>query len=212
MGRPENNVGHRILKKHIMELIFATNNLHKIAEIRPLLPSSIRLKTLREAGIEQDIPEPYATLEENAREKSRVIYSLTGLPCFSEDTGLEVVALNGAPGVHTARYAGPTAGAKENISKLLQELQHENNRKARFRTVISLILNEKEYQFEGICEGQISKNPSGKQGFGYDPVFIPDGSEICFADMSLEEKQHYSHRRKATDKLVDFLLLEATKL
>lgn len=195
-----------------MELIFATNNLHKIAEIQPLLPPSIQLKTLRQAGIEQDIPEPYDSLEENASEKSRVIHSITGANCFSEDTGLEVKALGGAPGVQTARYAGVNAGAKENIGKLLEVLRNENDRRARFRTVISLILNGKEYQFEGICEGRISEQPSGNQGFGYDPIFIPNGSERCFADMTLEEKQQYSHRRKATDKLVDFLLVEATKL
>ena len=195
-----------------MELIFATNNLHKIAEIQPLLPASIRLKTLKQAGIEQEIPEPHDSLEANASEKSRVIHSITGANCFSEDTGLEVVALNGAPGVKTARYAGSSAGAKENINKLLDVLRNENDRRARFRTVISLILNGKEFQFEGICEGRISKQPNGNQGFGYDPVFIPNGSERCFADMTLEEKQQYSHRRKATDKLVDFLLVEATKL
>jgi len=195
-----------------MELIFATNNLHKIAEIQPLLPATIRLKTLKQAGIEQEIPEPHDSLEANASEKSRVIHSITGANCFSEDTGLEVVALNGAPGVKTARYAGSTAGAKENINKLLDVLRNENDRRARFRTVISLILNGKEFQFEGICEGRISEQPSGNQGFGYDPVFIPNGSDRCFADMTLEEKQQYSHRRKATDKLVDFLLVEATKL
>jgi XTP/dITP diphosphohydrolase len=195
-----------------MELIFATNNLHKIAEIQPLLPASIHLKTLKQAGIEQEIPEPHDSLEANASEKSRVIHSITGANCFSEDTGLEVVALNGAPGVKTARYAGSTAGAKENINKLLDVLRNENDRRARFRTVISLILNGKEFQFEGICEGRISELPSGNQGFGYDPVFIPNGSDRCFADMTLEEKQQYSHRRKATDKLVDFLLVEATKL
>lgn len=195
-----------------MELIFATNNLHKIAEIQPLLPATIRLKTLKQAGIEQEIPEPHDSLEANASEKSRVIHSITGANCFSEDTGLEVVALNGAPGVKTARYAGSSAGAKENINKLLEVLLNENDRRARFRTVISLILNGKEFQFEGICEGRISEQPSGNQGFGYDPVFIPNGSDRCFADMTLEEKQQYSHRRKATDKLVDFLLVEATKL
>lgn len=195
-----------------MELIFATNNLHKIAEIQPLLPATIRLKTLKQAGIEQEIPEPHDSLEANASEKSRVIHSITGANCFSEDTGLEVVALNGAPGVKTARYAGSSAGAKENINKLLDVLRNENDRRARFRTVISLILNGKEFQFEGICEGRISEQPSGNHGFGYDPVFIPNGSDRCFADMTLEEKQQYSHRRKATDKLVDFLLVEATKL
>ncbi len=195
-----------------MELIFATNNQHKIAEVRPLLPESIQLKTLKEAGISQDIPEPYETLEENASEKSRVIHALTGKNCFSEDTGLEVIALKGAPGVKTARYAGPDADAMDNIRKLQEALSHETDRRARFRTVISLILNGKEYQFEGICEGQIAKEISGNQGFGYDPIFIPEGTDRCFADMSLEEKQEYSHRRKATDKLVGFLAEQATNI
>jgi XTP/dITP diphosphohydrolase len=191
-----------------MDLIFATNNRHKIDEIAPLLPAPIRLITLAEAGIHQDIPEPHDTLEANAREKSTVIHRLTGRSCFSEDTGLEVDALNGAPGVKTARYAGENAGAADNIRLLLSNLQGEKNRKARFRTVISLILNEKEYLFEGICEGRISENPSGAKGFG----FIPDGADKPFAEMPLEEKQVFSHRRKATDQLVDFLLSEATKL
>ena len=195
-----------------MELIFATNNQHKIAEVRPLLPESIQLKTLKEAGINQDIPEPYETLEENASEKSRVIYALTGKNCFSEDTGLEVIALKGAPGVKTARYAGPDAHAMDNVRKLQEALSQETDRRARFRTVISLILNGKEYQFEGICEGQIAKEISGNQGFGYDPIFIPEGTDRCFADMSLEEKQEYSHRRKATDKLVGFLAEQATNI
>ncbi|KYP16072.1 RdgB/HAM1 family non-canonical purine NTP pyrophosphatase [Flavihumibacter sp. CACIAM 22H1] len=195
-----------------MELIFATNNRHKIEEIRPLLPIDIQLKTLEEAGIGQDIPEPHPSLEENAREKSGVIHRLTGRNCFSEDTGLEVTALKGAPGVKTARFAGPDASAEENIRLLLEKLGQEKDRSARFRTVISLILDGKEYQFEGICEGRISEHPSGNRGFGYDPVFIPEGASRCFADMSLEEKQVYSHRRKATDQLVDFLVEQATKL
>ncbi|WP_290792903.1 RdgB/HAM1 family non-canonical purine NTP pyrophosphatase [Flavihumibacter sp. UBA7668] len=199
-------------QKPTMELIFATNNRHKIDEIRPLLPAAIKLRTLREAGIEQDIPEPHPSLEENAREKSIVIYNLVKTNCFSEDTGLEVRALNGAPGVKSARYAGENAVPEQNIQKLLAALQNEKDRSARFRTVISLILNGKEYQFEGICEGRISETPSGISGFGYDPVFIPDGATQCFAEMSLEEKQVFSHRRKATDQLVDFLLEEATKL
>lgn len=195
-----------------MELIFATNNRHKIDEIAPLLPASIKLITLAEAGIHKDIPEPHNTLEENAREKSTVIYRLTGQSCFSEDTGLEVAALQNQPGVKTARYAGENARPADNIQLLLKNLHQEKKREARFRTVISLILKGTEYQFEGICEGRISTQASGQQGFGYDPVFIPEGAEKCFAEMSLEEKQVFSHRRKATDQLVDFLLSEATKL
>lgn len=195
-----------------MELIFATNNQHKVAEVQPLLPENIQLITLSQAGINIDIPEPHDTLEANALEKSGVIYEMTGKSCFSEDTGLEVDALKGAPGVKTARYAGENATAQDNIAKLLHALQDENNRNARFRTVISLILNGREVQFEGICTGKIALEPGGKQGFGYDPVFIPDGAAVPFAEMTLEEKQVYSHRRKATDQLVDFLLREATKL
>jgi XTP/dITP diphosphohydrolase len=188
-----------------MQIVFATNNVHKIQEIQHILPLSIQLVTLKEGGINIEIPEPHDTLEANAREKSMTIYRLTGKDCFSEDTGLEVEALGGEPGVKSARYAGDQANAAENTRKLLQKLGNNTQRQAQFRTVISLILAGKEYQFEGICKGQITLAPSGDNGFGYDPVFIPDGETRTFGDMSMAEKKQFSHRRKATDQLVSFL-------
>lgn len=185
-------------------LIFATNNKYKADEIRYALHGGIEVITLREAGLEIDIPEPYDTLAENAREKSSVIYTLTGKNCFSEDTGLEVFSLNGEPGVKSARYAGD-GDSRSNIRKLLEKLGDNNERNARFRTIISLLIGNNEYQFEGICEGQISTIEKGAGGFGYDSVFIPDGSYKTFAEMSMDEKNQYSHRKKATDKLINFL-------
>ena len=186
-------------------LIFATNNQHKVDEIRKVLGDIFDVITLKEAGITIDILEPYNTLEENATEKSKTIYSLTGKDCFSEDTGLEVETLNREPGVKSARYAGENRSDNDNIQKLLSNLVNESNRRARFRTVISLIREGKEHQFEGICEGTITTEPRGEKGFGYDPIFIPDGSEKTFAEMSIEEKNKYSHRKKATEKLINFL-------
>lgn len=187
-------------------LIFATNNQHKVEEIRRVLGSRFHIITLQEAGIDIDIPEPHATLEENAREKAMVIHLLTGKNCFSEDTGLEIEALNGEPGVKSARYAGDGRDFSANIDKLLDKLAGATNRKARFRTVISLLLENKEYQFEGICNGQIIAGRRGTNGFGYDPVFIPDGSEKTFAEMDMEEKNRFSHRKKAMEKLIQFLI------
>lgn len=187
------------------ELIFATNNEHKITEIQAAVGRDIRIITLQEAGIDIDIPEPHPTLEENAREKARTIHRLTGKNCFSEDTGLEVEALNGEPGVNSARYAGAKRSSEDNIRLLLEKLGENPNRKARFRTIISLILKGEEFLFEGICPGSIAMDESGNRGFGYDPVFIPDGSRKTFAEMSLEEKGRYSHREKASKKLVSFL-------
>jgi XTP/dITP diphosphohydrolase len=188
-----------------MTLIFATNNEHKARELNAVVGDSIKVITLKEAGITIDIPEPHDSLEENANEKSKTIYALTGADCFSEDTGLEVRALNGEPGVHSARYAGEDKAFEKNIEKLLQNLEQHEDRTARFRTVISLIIDGKEKQFEGVCTGRITKEKKGIQGFGYDPVFIPDGSQKTFGEMGLEEKSSFSHRRKATEKLVAFL-------
>ena len=187
------------------QLIFATNNQHKANEINAILGTAFKVCTLREAGIEIDIPEPHATLEENAREKSSTIYQLTARDCFSEDTGLEVEALGGAPGVKSARYAGEHCNTDDNIEKLLAELANQENRKARFRTVISLIENGTEKQFEGICEGAIDWKKNGEQGFGYDPIFIPSGATNSFATMSIDEKNKYSHRKKAVEKLIAYL-------
>jgi XTP/dITP diphosphohydrolase len=176
-----------------------------VKEIRSALPENISIITLREAGIDMDIPEPHETLEENAAEKARTIFRLTGLDCFSEDTGLEVTALDNAPGVHSARYAGDEKSFDRNTEKLLANLEGKTDRSARFRTVICLILQGKEHYFEGRCEGRIAGEPGGSQGFGYDPVFIPEGSDKTFAQMGMAEKNRFSHRKKATDMLVVFL-------
>ncbi|OIR14263.1 Non-canonical purine NTP pyrophosphatase [mine drainage metagenome] len=186
-------------------LIFATNNQHKVDEIKKVIGDAFNIITLKDAGIEIDIPEPHDSLEKNASEKSSVIHQLTNQNCFSEDTGLEVEALNGEPGVKSARYAGEGKNFQDNIDKLLKNLAGKVNHNARFRTVISLILNNKEYLFEGICEGKIVADQKGENGFGYDPVFIPNGSDKTFAEMTMEEKAVFSHRRKATDKLIEFL-------
>ena len=188
-----------------MNLIFATNNQHKVDEIRAVTPSSFQIMTLKEAGIDIDIPEPHDTLQENAREKAETIYQLTGTNCFSEDTGLEVFSLNGEPGVRSARYAGDDKSFQKNIDKLLHQLKDKENREAQFRTVICLLMDGKEHFFEGICRGKIIAAQKGNEGFGYDPVFVPDGADKTFADMSLAEKNRLSHRRKAADQLVLFL-------
>ena len=188
-----------------MKLIFATNNQHKADEIRSAVGNDLQIITLKEAGIEIDIPEPYNTLEENASGKSKTIFEMTASNCFSEDTGLEVAALKGAPGVKSARYAGENRSFDANIEKLLLNLAGNPDRSARFRTVISLLTDGKETLFEGICEGSIIEEKRGTQGFGYDPVFIPTGSDKTFAEMSMDEKNQFSHRKKATEKLVAFL-------
>lgn len=188
-----------------MNLIFATNNQHKVDEIRAVLGDQFTIRSLRDAGIDIDVPEPHDTLEANATEKSTVIYRLTHINCFSEDTGLEVYALNGAPGVKSARYAGEGRSFDQNIEKLLQNLKDKPDWRARFRAVISLIIDGKETLFEGICEGKIIPEKRGNLGFGYDPVFVPKGSDKTFAEMDLAEKTQYSHRSKAVEKLVVFL-------
>jgi len=185
-------------------LIFATNNQHKVNEIKYILGDSFHINSLKDAGIDIDIPEPHDSLEANATEKSTVIFALTGMDCFSEDTGLEVAALQGAPGVKSARYASGESFI-DNNHKLLFSLGGESNRTAQFRTIISLIFNGKEYQFEGICKGNILTEKKGSEGFGYDPLFVPDGAEKTFAEMSMDEKSIYSHRKKATEKFIDFL-------
>jgi XTP/dITP diphosphohydrolase len=189
-------------------LIFATNNQNKVEEIKSLTGNSFQIVSLQEAGIDIDIPEPHDTLEANATEKSRTIFKLTGEDCFSEDTGLETEAINGEPGVKSARYAGEGRNFKDNIDKLLLRLNEAQNRKARFRTVISLIINGKERLFSGICEGNITYQPKGEKGFGYDSVFVPFGDTRTFAEMSLEEKNKFSHRKKAFDELMQFLCKE----
>lgn len=190
----------------MQKLIFATNNQHKTEEIRSLLKGRFDILTLAEAGIDIDIPEPHHTLEENAKEKAITIYNLTGTSCFGEDTGLETNALNGEPGVKSARYAGENREPAANTKKLLEKLAGKTDRSAQFRTVISLILNGNSYQFEGLCEGHIAEEPRGEKGFGYDPVFIPLGSRSTFAEMPQSEKNTYSHRGKAMEKLIEFLI------
>ncbi len=188
-----------------MKIIFATNNKNKVEEIKHLSHQKFEIFTLQEVGIDIDIPEPHDTLEANATEKSSTIYKLTNQAVFSEDTGLEVHALGGAPGVKSARYAGEGRNMQDNIDKLLHELKDKPSRAAQFRTVVSLIIGGKEYQFEGICKGHITNEMDGTNGFGYDPVFIPEGSNTTFANMDIAEKNKFSHRKKAVQQLIDFL-------
>ena len=190
-------------------LIFATNNQHKVDEIKSIVGKDFDVITLKDAGIDIDIPEPHDTIAANASEKSITIHKLTNKNCFSEDTGLEVEALNGEPGVKSARYAGDAKNFQANIDKLLYNLEGKSNRNAQFKTVISLIWHTHEYCFEGICKGKIIEQQRGSEGFGYDPVFIPDGSDKTFAEMTMAEKNTFSHRRKATDQLIAFLKVAA---
>lgn len=187
------------------KIVFVTNNPHKIKEIKSAIDKQIDVIGLKDIGFDEPIEEPYKTLEENARAKSSVVWERFGYDCFADDTGLEVDALNGRPGVRSARYAGEDGNAENNIQKLLKELEGIENRKARFRTVISLFLNGMEYLFEGKAKGIILKEKQGNDGFGYDPVFQPDGYDISFAEMPLSEKNKISHRGKAVEKLIDFL-------
>ena len=186
-------------------LIFATNNAHKLGEVQALLGDAFELVTLRECGITEDIPETADTLEGNALQKARYVYEKTGLDCFADDTGLEVDALGGAPGVHSARYATDGHDFAANNRLLLKNLEGITDRTARFRTVIALILDGVEYTFEGRVEGTIATAEAGREGFGYDPLFVPSGEIITFAQMSAEAKNAISHRGRAVAKLVNFL-------
>ncbi len=187
------------------KIIFATNNAHKLSEVQALLGDAFELVTLKECGITEDIPETAATLEGNALQKARYVFEKTGADCFADDTGLEVEALGGEPGVHSARYATDGHDFAANNRLLLKNLEGQSNRKARFRTVIALILEGKEYLFEGIVEGTIATSESGCEGFGYDPLFVPSGEIVTFAQMSAEAKNAISHRGRAVAKLVNFL-------
>ena len=189
-----------------MDIVFATNNKHKLEEIQQLIGNKINLLSLSDINCNDEIPEDFFTLEENASQKSHYIFDKFNLDCFADDTGLEIEALNGKPGVLSARYAGDSKDTEANMRKVLDELKGEKNRKARFRTVISLIINKNEYLFEGIVNGEILESKTGKDGFGYDPIFKPIGYSESFAEMSLEQKNLISHRAIATRKLVDFLL------
>ncbi len=192
-----------------MKLIFASNNDHKVREINSILGSKIKLVSLKDLGITDDIPEEEPDLEGNAMAKARYVHKLTGENVFADDTGLEVDFLNGEPGVHSARFAGETKDPSANIVKLLALMGDTKNRKARFRTVIALILENREYLFEGIVNGSIIKEKTGTEGFGYDPVFIPDGKELTFAQMDLNEKNTISHRARAFEKLREFLVSQS---
>ncbi len=187
------------------KLVFATNNVYKLKEVQAILGNAFQLLSLHDIGFIAEIPEDYETLEENAMQKARYVFSRTGYSCFADDTGLEVEALNGEPGVYSARYAGEDKKSTENIKKLLMKLNGVENRNARFRTVIALTLSGKDYLFEGTVNGKIIDSPNGFDGFGYDPVFIPDGYNQTFAQMPLELKNSISHRGMAISKLVDFL-------
>ncbi len=189
-----------------MELLFASHNIHKAKEIELLLPPSITLKTLADYNIFEEIVESGSTLEENALIKARFAYERTHLNCFADDTGLEVVSLNGAPGVYSARYAGEDGNSSANISKLLNELSHVENRKAQFRCCIALVYEGSEYLFEGIVKGNIIKERRGTNGFGYDSVFVPNGYAQTFAELSLHVKNSISHRTQAIKKMTEFLL------
>jgi XTP/dITP diphosphohydrolase len=189
-----------------MKLVFATNNQHKLHEIKHLLDDSIELLSLNELGCYEDIPEDMDTLEGNAAQKSFFIYNKYGVNCFADDTGLEIEALNGKPGVYSARYAGEAKNPESNMNLVLDKLSVINNRKARFRTVISLVIDGREIQFEGIVQGHILREKRGTTGFGYDPIFQPEESNLSFAEMSLEEKSQISHRGRAVQKLVDYLM------
>ncbi len=188
-----------------MKIVFATNNQHKISEVAAMLPSNIQLVSLADIDCHDDIPETSDTLEGNALQKARYIHEKFGVNCFADDTGLEVEALHNEPGVYSARYAGEQKNSQDNMQKLLKNLQGIKNRKARFRTVIALILNEKEYLFEGIVEGNIIEEQRGENGFGYDPIFVPCGYENTFAELASEIKNKISHRAYAVEKLTDFL-------
>jgi XTP/dITP diphosphohydrolase len=188
------------------EIIFVTNNQHKLKEIRHIAGNHFKVSGLNETGFEGDIAETGFTLKENASIKSHYIFDRFHMDCFADDTGLEIEALEGRPGVFSARYAGEEGDAEKNIEKVLHELKGIKNRKARFITVISLIFEGKEYFFEGKIKGKIINHKRGKGGFGYDPVFIPDGYNMTFAEMAPAQKNKISHRAIATRQLIDFLL------
>ncbi|QSE97527.1 non-canonical purine NTP diphosphatase [Fulvivirga lutea] len=189
-----------------MEICFATNNQNKLKEIQKLLPESIRLKSLEDIGCFEELEESKNTIEGNSHQKASYVAEKYGVAVFADDTGLEVAALNGEPGVKSARYAGENRDNEANINLVLEKLKEKSDRSAQFRTVITLIIGGQEHQFEGLVKGEIIKQRLGNQGFGYDPIFIPQGFDCTFAEMSLEEKNKISHRGIATRKLVDHLI------
>ena len=188
-----------------MKIVFATNNSNKLSEIRSLVPCSIEILSLRDIDCNEELPETNPTIQENALQKARYVFHNYGFNCFADDTGLEIDALGKEPGVYSARYAGENAKAEDNIKKVLDNLKDNADRIAEFRTVIALIINGDENLFEGNCKGSITKKKTGKEGFGYDPIFVPEGSERTFAQMKKSEKGVISHRGKAVKSLVNFL-------
>jgi len=188
-----------------MQLVFATHNTHKLKELQEILGNSIKLISLTDLGVFDEIEETGTTIEENASLKAKYVSDKFGVNVFADDTGLEIESLNGEPGVISARYAGEEKNPLRNMEKVLRLMQDKENKSARFRTIISLILNGKEYIFEGVINGQILEKPIGDNGFGYDPIFMPDGYTISFAQMDSETKNNISHRGKAVEKLIDFL-------
>lgn len=188
-----------------MKLVFATNNLNKVKEIQELLPAEIELLSLSDIGCTEDIPETSPTIEGNAKQKALYVKEHYGYDCFADDTGLEIEALHGAPGVYSARYAGPSKNAEANMDKVLHELAGSENRQAQFKTVIALSLNDQLEMFTGICEGSIITEKKGDGGFGYDPIFLPKGYDKTFAELPLTEKNTISHRGRATQQLIAFL-------
>ena len=188
-----------------MKIVFATNNPNKIAEIKDLLPEEIQILSLKDINCNQQLPETQNTLEGNAKQKAEFVFTNYGYNCFADDTGLEIEALDNEPGVYSARFAGDDCSPNDNMQKVLQKLEGENNREAKFRTVIALIMNGKTLLFEGECKGEITKEKAGEKGFGYDPIFLAKGFDKTFAQMSKQEKGTISHRGIATRKLVEFL-------
>ncbi|WP_158838497.1 non-canonical purine NTP diphosphatase [Polaribacter sp. L3A8] len=188
-----------------MKLVFATNNLNKLAEVQKMLPDSIQLLSLKDINCFDEIEETETTLQGNAKLKADYITSKFGFNCFADDTGLEVESLDGKPGVYSARFAGEPSNSDNNMQKLLEDLKDKTNRKAQFRTAVALNLNNEQFIFEGTCKGEIFKKKHGEKGFGYDPIFKPEGFEVSFAEMSSEQKNKISHRGIAIDKLVNFL-------
>ncbi len=188
-----------------MKLVFATNNLNKLAEVQKMLPDSIKLLSLKDINCFDEIEETETTLQGNAKLKAEYITRKFSFNCFADDTGLEVESLDGKPGVYSARFAGEPANSENNMQKLLEDLKDKTNRKAQFRTVVSLNLNDEQFLFEGICKGEILKKKHGEKGFGYDPIFKPEGFNVSFAEMSSEQKNEISHRGIAIQKLVSFL-------
>ncbi len=188
-----------------MKICFATNNTKKVEEGAAALKGLIEIVSLRDIGCNEELPETGDTLDDNAFEKARYVFEHYGVNCFADDTGLEVAALNGAPGVYSGRFAGEPRSDARNLSLLLEKMKGQTDRSARFRTVIALILDGKEYQFDGIAEGKITQSSSGEGGFGYDPIFQPQGHDRTFAMLSLEEKNEISHRGKAVKALLNFL-------